>query len=318
MNTAVKIWLITAGALTLLGIIIVFIVFAVNGFDLSFGKKTEMKTYEISQDFENISVVNETDSVTFEVSENGKCYIQAQESEKMTHTANVEDKTLYFKTEDNRQWLDHLIFFSPSKKVTIYLPKKDYSSLDILTSTGDINISNGLSFKNLDIQGSTSDITCNASIRENIAMSLSTGTVKLENTNSYDCDISLSTGDVLVSSSQFKNILKIHTTTGDILLSDISCKDLITDSSTGSQLFKKVIASNIFNITATTGDISFDMSDAKEITVKTSTGSVTGTLLTEKIFFTQTSTGDVKVPKTVSGGKCEITTNTGDIIIEIS
>ena len=51
--------------------------------------------------------------------------------------------------------------------------------------------------------------------------------------------------------------------------------------------------------------------------VNTSTGDVNGTLLSEKIFITDTSTGRVSVPKTTSGGKCEITTSTGDINIGI-
>ena len=64
-----------------------------------------------------------------------------------------------------------------------------------------------------------------------------------------------------------------------------------------------------------TGDIKLDKSDAAEIFIKTSTGNVTGTLLTEKVFITQTSTGNIKVPKSIKGGRCEITTSTGNIKI---
>jgi hypothetical protein len=44
---------------------------------------------------------------------------------------------------------------------------------------------------------------------------------------------------------------------------------------------------------------------------------VKGSLLTDKIFVTQSDTGKVDVPETVSGGKCKVTTDTGDIRIEI-
>ena len=66
-----------------------------------------------------------------------------------------------------------------------------------------------------------------------------------------------------------------------------------------------------------TGDITFDKCDASDIYIKTSTGDVKGTLLTEKVFYTQTSTGNIDVPKTVNGGRCEITTSTGNIKINI-
>jgi DUF4097 and DUF4098 domain-containing protein YvlB len=63
--------------------------------------------------------------------------------------------------------------------------------------------------------------------------------------------------------------------------------------------------------------VKFEKSDAAELSIKTDTGDVTGTLLTEKIFDAKSSTGDVDVPKTGSGGKCEIRTGTGDIRIKI-
>ena len=57
--------------------------------------------------------------------------------------------------------------------------------------------------------------------------------------------------------------------------------------------------------------------DAGELLISTDTGDVHGTLLTEKIFLVRSSTGEIHVPETVSGGKCKITTSTGDIHIEI-
>ena len=60
-----------------------------------------------------------------------------------------------------------------------------------------------------------------------------------------------------------------------------------------------------------------DACDAAEIVVKTDTGDVTGTLLTEKVFMVKTDTGDVDVPRSVTGGACEITTDTGDIRVGI-
>ena len=61
----------------------------------------------------------------------------------------------------------------------------------------------------------------------------------------------------------------------------------------------------------------FDGCDAAEITVKTGTGDVTGTLLSDKVFLTETGTGRIDVPKSTVGGRCEINTDTGDIKIDI-
>ena len=79
---------------------------------------------------------------------------------------------------------------------------------------------------------------------------------------------------------------------------------------------KNVIATEKISIERSIGDVKFDDCDATEIWVETDTGDVTGNLLSEKIFITETSTGDVNVPKSTKGGKCEITTSTGDIYIK--
>ena len=80
---------------------------------------------------------------------------------------------------------------------------------------------------------------------------------------------------------------------------------------------KNVNASGVFSITRSTGDVEFDACDASEIYVKTDTGDVTGTLLSDKIFFAESDTGKVSVPKSVTGGRCEISTDTGRIDITV-
>ena len=79
---------------------------------------------------------------------------------------------------------------------------------------------------------------------------------------------------------------------------------------------KNVIATEKFSIKRSTGDVKFDSCDAAEIFVETDTGDVNGSLLTNKVFITKTDTGRINVPNSITGGKCEIITNTGDIKIQ--
>ena len=51
--------------------------------------------------------------------------------------------------------------------------------------------------------------------------------------------------------------------------------------------------------------------------VSTDTGDVTGSLLSAKVFVVTTDTGTVQVPKSTAGGRCEISTDTGDIRITV-
>lgn len=101
-------------------------------------------------------------------------------------------------------------------------------------------------------------------------------------------------------------------------MTNVSCADFVAGSDTGTITLKNVVATGSFSIESDTGDVRFENSDAAPISVKTSTGDVTGTLLSEKIFIAKTSTGRIRVPETTSGGKCEITTSTGDIKIDVT
>ncbi|MBQ1252336.1 MAG: DUF4097 family beta strand repeat protein [Firmicutes bacterium] len=113
------------------------------------------------------------------------------------------------------------------------------------------------------------------------------------------------------------NSLSVETSTGDINLTDITCNKIVIESNTGDTTLENVIAIKTFDLKCDTGDIEFTLCDAAEIFAETDTGNIYGTLLTEKIIFAQSDTGDIRVPQSMNGGRCELSTDTGDITIEI-
>jgi DUF4097 and DUF4098 domain-containing protein YvlB len=122
---------------------------------------------------------------------------------------------------------------------------------------------------------------------------------------------------ILLTNSEIAGDVTIKVSTGKSYLENLRCESLTSNGDTGDISLKNVIATGKMNIERSTGDVKFDASDAEEITVKTSTGSVKGTLLSEKVFVPRSDTGDIDVPKTKNGGFCEITTDTGNIIISL-
>ena len=108
-----------------------------------------------------------------------------------------------------------------------------------------------------------------------------------------------------------------ETDTGEVLLRDVTSGNLTAEGETGNMTLERVTISGNCSIDQDTGDVIFRDSDAGEISVETDSGDVTGTLLSEKVFLTETDTGDVQVPHSVRGGTCRISTDTGDIRIEV-
>lgn len=319
MRKSTKIWIIIASFLVISGMTIFSAVMLSNDWDFTklSTVKYETNTYDISEDFNDIFIESSNSDIIFLPSDNGECKIVCFEAQKIKHSVLLENGTLTLKEIDERKWYEYIGIFWGNSKITVYLPKSEYDSLMIRGSTGDVDLPDPFKFENIDIHLSTGDIRCFASASDRVKIRTSTGDVYLENVFTDSLEISVSTGDIVAKNITSEGDITIEVSTGDSKLTDINCKSFISTGTTGDITMQNVIASEKFSIKRDTGYVKFDRCDATEILIKTSTGDVKGSLLSEKVFITDTSTGSVKVPGTTSGGKCEITTSTGDIKITI-
>ena len=319
MSKTVKIWLTAAAALVALGVILFAVSMIANGWDFNkLGTVTyTTNIYEVDGDFKNISIDVETTKIEFVPAGNGQCKIVCFEDEKVRHSASVQNGTLTIGTVDTRKWYEHFSISFDQPKMTVYLPENEYDSLSIETDTGDIAIPKDFSFDTLKIDGYTYDVDCLASVSQGIEIKLSTGDIRLKELATEQLKLTTDTGRIQVNTADVGANIRIETDTGRVELTDTSCNELYAESDTGSITLKNVIGAGSFTIESDTGDITFDRSDAAEIFAQTDTGDITGTLLSDKVFLTETSTGRISVPKTVTGGKCELKTSTGDIKIEV-
>ena len=173
-------------------------------------------------------------------------------------------------------------------------------------------------FTDIDISLSTGAVDFEASALGQIKVKTSTGDILARNASAKTFNLTVSTGRITASNLACAEDISINVSTGKVGLTDTQCKSLISSGDTGDMALKNVFATERFSIERTTGDVRLTDCDALEITIKTDTGDITGNLLSEKVFFAQTDTGHIDLPKTVSGGKCELETDTGDIKITIS
>ena len=301
MKTATKVWLIIATSLIVVGCIIFGGVMTMHKWD--FSKLTTHRyvenDYEITETFTNISMVADTADILFLPSENSICRVECYEMEKARHTVTVEDGTLVIQREDTRKWYEYIGIDFCKQKITVYLPQGQYGNLAIRTSTGDATIRYPYSFADVQITLRTGDIQVSETLAQTMYLSVSTGSIKAS--------------DLACSS-----VLSVFVTTGNSDLQNISCHNFTSGGGTGDVSMQNVVATGTMTILRSTGDITLSGCDAGEIIIETSTGDVNGTLLSEKMFFAHTDTGRVEVPNTNTGGRCEITTDTGNIRIQIA
>lgn len=319
MKKSTIVWLVIAAALILAGGMTFGCAMTMINWD--FAKlstdKYETREYEITDEFQNISVLADTADVTFLPSDGTECRVVCYEQTNVSHEVAVKDGTLMVELIDTRKWYEHIGFNFQTPKITVYMPEGEYAALTVKTDTGDVSIPREFQFKSMDVSLSTGDVTCKASATEQLKIKTSTGDITLQDVSAGVLDLTVSTGKVKASRITCVGDISIRVSTGEAVLAGVTCQNLTSNGDTGDIDLTSVIASGSFSIVRSTGDVTFDRCDAAEILVTTSTGDVEGTLLSEKIFFIDTDTGHKDVPKTTTGGKCQIITSTGDIEISI-
>ncbi len=314
MGRNTKLWLIIAiGAIILVGAMLLlkwdFMKFSTVNF--------QTNTYEINNSFHNISLNADTADISFIPSEDSCCKVVCFEKTNLKHSVTAENGTLNIHKTDERKWYEHIGINFRSPKIMVYLPAGEYGRLTIQTDTSDTKITKDFKFESIDITQSTGDVLNYASAMESIQIKTSTGKITADGISAKAIHLSTSTGTITASELVCEGDVTTQVSTGKMHLTNVTCKNLLSSGDTGDTALKNVIATEKFSIKRSTGDIKLDGCDAAEISITTDTGDVRGTLLSDKVFIAQTDTGRVDIPKTVSGGKCEITTNTGDIEIDI-
>lgn len=347
-----KKWIVIAISLIIIGGLILTITACSK--NSIFENKLEEKTVEITDNFSEIEVHTDVADIILTVAEDGKCKVISNDHKKITYSASVENNVLKVKAVDGRKWYEK-IFNVRTPSISIYLPKSEFSSLtidestgnitaasfdfgnvDIKLSTGDVKLEN-ITANQMKIKSSTGDINLNTvECAENLSIEVSTGDVHLksvscnnlssegdtgnitiENINANNASIERTTGKIGVTEANISDTITLEVSTGKCEITDVKCANLISEGDTGNIIITNVIADGKFDIERSTGYVKFDASDAAEIFVETDTGNVTGSLLTEKVFIVRTDTGKIDVPKTITGNRCEITTDTGDIVITV-
>ena len=322
MKRATKLWLLIAAALILIGLLVLLAAAAIHQWDFTvftFAEKKEEITFSISETFRDITVESDTEDITFVPSEDGKCRVVFRIDEKSHPRAEVHGGTLEITREaGERKWYEHIALFSDqSPEIRIYLPAAAYGALRVDEDTGDVCIPGDFAFESIDISASTGDVDCRASVAGLLKTVLSTGDIRIADISAGELSLSVSTGRIELRSVACTGDVLLTVSTGKAFLTDLSCRSLLSGGDTGDITLENVLAADQLAIERSTGDVKLENCDAAELHIRTDTGDVTGTLRSDKVFLTQSDTGHIDVPKTVSGGKCELTTDTGDIRIAI-
>ena len=319
MKRRTAIWMIVGGTLILLGCMIFLGVMTMYKWDFSklSTVKYESNEHTVTEPYRGISIRTVSADIVLVPSDGSDTTVTCYEEVNVRHTVSVKDSVLVIEVHDTRKWYEHIGIVFQQPKITVSLPEGIYGALQIHAVTGDVSIPKGFEFESIDISEKTGDITVRSSVSGSAKIRATTGDIRAEQLFAGSLALSVTTGEISVSDVTCGGDLCLNVTTGEGELCNIRCRNFTSSGTTGSLSLENLIAEECLSVERVTGDVRLDGVDAAELFIKTSTGSVTGTVLSEKIFLAHASTGRVDVPHTASGGKCEITTTTGNIRIRL-
>lgn len=319
MKKTTRAWLLVAAALVLLGGILFAGVMSALGWDFTrlSTDQYETRAYELREEFDSISIDTGPAGIVLAPAEDGVCTVVCQQKKTERHSVRVEDGTLRVTLLEDwtLRGLIGLSFRTPG--ITIYLPDREYASLFIREETGNIEVPEDFTFAEAELSTSTGSVTVRASCSGPLTVKTDTGDICAEQLSAGALALTVTTGRVSVSDVRCAGDVTVNVSTGMAELTDVACGSVLSNGSTGALSLTRVVADEQLQLKRSTGDIRLAHADAAEIYVETETGNVTGTLLTDKVFLTQSDTGHIDVPKTTGGGRCEIITGTGDIELTI-
>ncbi len=280
MKTSKRV-LAVAGVLAAVGCLGCLGTAAARGFDFGnmLDKKYEVKTYEVSEGFDSMAFDLDIEDVNFQISNDGKTRVMCSEDDRFRHDVKVDGNCLKVHTNNTRRWFDNIGIVRNSPKITVVMPQKEFQTIDFVGDTSD-----------LDIDG------------------ISTKSMKIE----------VDTGDIDIKNSSVMGDFRVKTSTGDVNLTEVKSANLYFDTDTGDITLEHALSQGVLDIKTSTGDVDLNDIDSSTGKIETDTGDVSGNILTSKIFYAKTSTGDVNVPTSTQGGIYNITTSTGDIEITVN
>ena len=316
----------------------------------------ETKTYAVEEPFTNISVLGGDATVGIVPATDGKCKVVCTENDVIYDKVAVVDNTLTIERVDESEWYHNIGVHFGEIEITVYLPEREYETLFIDNSSGRIDVQGDFTFAEAEVSNTSGKTNFMADVEGTLKVENTSGGIYVGDNSVGDLwvkgtsgiidvtsvcaagnvEVNGSSGGIGVSKVECVNLsvenssgvmhlseivatgdVNVEGSSGGLHIDDVECANLIGSNSSGKINCADVIATGDINLKNSSGGIALEACDATNLKLEATSGSIKGTLLTEKIFQANATSGSVKVPETTSGGVCEVTTTSGSIQMSI-
>ena len=315
MKKGLKIGLIVASSLMATGLALGGLALTMFGFrSVPVSGDVTERSFPVDGDFQNIRVEGLVSNIQFLPSGDDSCSVIYIGDDRLEHTVEIADDTLIIREADPVKGINLTL---SENKLQVLLTRQQYQDLYIRGTSGDIDVIRDFIFRDVDIATSTGEIGYRASAIGSVTADTDTGRIILGQSQPTSVDLSSDSGSMAIVGVVTEGTFRATSNTGEIFMNFSQLGELQLEADSGDLRMDNVLA-NAFRFNTNTGDVSLIRCDADQMDITTDTGDITGTVLTGKSFIPTTDTGSVSVPEGTSGGECRLTTDTGDIDIQLA
>ncbi len=233
----------------------------------------------VSESFSSLRIDCESSDVRLVSADDGVCSVTVDELKNLYFTVEVKDGTLEIIQHDKRGLLDRIGVLLADIRLTVALPAKEYSVLNIRTGSGEISSSASVSAAEAEFNSISGGITLSG----------------------FNCEA-----------------LRVSCVSGAARLTDSSCGTVQLHATSGSVHMSELTARVRIAADVTSGSVRFDSIDAPEIGITSTSGSIAGTVLHPMKFDAKAISGTVNVPPNGGTGVFTAQTTSGSIDIRIA
>ena len=266
--------------------------------------------FSITDTFRGLKVEAVAGDVRLLPSSEDRCVVVCSDTSGFSYTAVVEEDMLVIQEKGESS------FSKENGEILVYLPQPRYDSLNITTESGSVDVTMDFAFGDVNIRTVAGETAYRGTADGSMSLESESGRILITGVSPNEAQIKTESGSIIAQSVLVGEDLNIQTVTGDLTLAYVKCKNATVTVANGQSMLEQVLALEHIQLTGQTGNVVLTDCDAATLEIKTTAGNVTGTLLTDKRFHTDTETGEVTVPDT-TGGVCHVITESGNIHLQI-
>lgn len=241
------------------------------------------------------------------------CTVRSKAASRECCTAETDDGVLTVTCafDSSIPWYKR-IWFQDNNELSVFLPEQGYENLTIHSGSGDVYVSDALSFASANIKTGSGDQEFFAPVTNSLTVTSSGGDITVKRNGCKTLTAVNGSGLVFCSDCKCGSV-SVTTASGTVNISKCTLGNVQANTASGEIQFSQIRVSELLEASSSSGGIIYMYSTAENIRFTAKSGDVTGWMIEPMQYDVRSDSGDIVLPPSGGTHKCTIRTGSGNI-----